>query len=102
MENGPASPINILCQRGCEVNAPGSSAACSSPGSFAGHFDVAAQRQQADFVVGIAVFDAEQAGTEANGKRFDADTAELGNGKMSEFMDHHHESEEDDKGDGRN
>ena len=69
---------------------------------LAGHFDVAAQGKQADLVVGIAVFEAEQARTEAKGKRLDTHLAELGDGKMAELVDHDHDADKDDKGGGRN
>jgi hypothetical protein len=65
---------------------------------FAGHFDVAAQGEEADLVVGIAVMKAKEARAEAEGECFDAYLAELGDGEMAEFMDDHHDADQDDKG----
>ena len=67
-------------------------------GRLAGHFYVSAQGKQADFVVGFAVLDAEEARPKSHGKRLDADTEELGDGKVAKLMDHHHEADKDDKG----
>jgi hypothetical protein len=69
---------------------------------FAGHFDIAAKGQQADFVVGFAVFHAEQARPKAERKRLNADTAELGYGKVSKLVDNDHNANEDDKSCDRN
>src|ERR1035441_3128756 len=66
---------------------------------FAGHLDVAAEGQQADLVVGIAAFDAEEAGAEADGEGLDADSAQLGDGEMAEFVNDHHDADEDDESD---
>jgi hypothetical protein len=60
----------MRCQRGWEVKAPGSSGENDSVEcrsleillrSLAGHLDEAAEGQQADLVVGVAVLDAEEA-----------------------------------------
>jgi hypothetical protein len=48
---------------------------------LAGHFDVAAQGKQADFVVGFAVLEAEEARPEADGKRLDATPQSLARAK---------------------
>ena len=100
----------MRCQRGWEVKAPGSSGArgraagrvADLAGVLAGHLDVAAQGQQADLVVGVAVLEAEEARAKAEGERLDADAAELGDGKVAELVDHDHDADQDDKSDGRN
>jgi hypothetical protein len=66
--------------------------------SLAGHFYVAAQGQQGDFVIGFAVLEAEEARPKAHGKRLDADAEELGDDKVAKLMDHHHEADKDDEG----
>ncbi len=53
---------------------------------LAGHLDVAAERKQAETIVGVAAFEAEESGAEADGEDFDADAAELGDGEVTEFM----------------
>jgi hypothetical protein len=65
--------------------------------SLTGHLDVAAEGQQADFVVGFSVFEAEEARPEAEGKRLDAYLEELGNGKVSKLMDNYHYADKDDE-----
>ena len=67
-------------------------------GRLAGHLYVSAQGKQADFVVGFAVLDAEEARSKAHGKRFDTDSEELGEGEVAKLMDHHHEADKHDKG----
>ena len=69
---------------------------------LAGHLDIAAQRQQTDLVIGIAVLDAKEPRPEAHGERLNADTAQLGHGKMAEFMNHNHHADQDDEGDDGN
>ncbi len=91
------------------MSAPGSSggatvasplaASLSSAEVLAGHLDVAAQGQQADLVVGVAEFNAEETRAEAEGEGLDADPAELGDGKVAKLVDHNHDTDEDDEGD---
>ena len=64
---------------------------------LAGHFDVAAQGEQADPVVGFSVLEAEEARPEAEGERLDAYLEELGNGKMSKLVDNYHYADKDDE-----
>ena len=108
LATGPATPMSMRCQRGWAVKEPGSSAAFSRTRcpsidrGFAGHLDVAAEGQQADLVIGVAALDAEKARPEADGKCLDADAAELGDGKMAKFVDHHHHANQDNESDGGN
>jgi hypothetical protein len=53
---------------------------------FAGHLDVAAQRQRADAVVRVAVLDAEQARAEAQRKDLNANAAKLGDSEVAELV----------------
>ena len=98
---GPASPMSMRCQRGFAVKAPG------SPGDFVGrllggvlarHLHKAAQREQADLVVGVAVFEAEQARSEAEGEGFDAYSEQLGHNKMTQLVQDHDQADKDDEG----
>jgi hypothetical protein len=65
---------------------------------LAGHFHVAAKRQKTNFVIGVAVLDAEEAGTKAHGERFDADATQLGHGEMAKLVDHDHDANQNDEG----
>jgi len=69
--------------------------------SFAGHFDVAAEGQQADLIVGIAVFDAKEAWAKAYGEGFYPDAAEFGDGEVAKLMNDDHYAHKDDEGDDR-
>jgi len=62
---------------------------------FAGHFDVAAYWEDGDAVVGIAVAEAEEAGSESDGEGFDADAAELGNDEMAELVNENEKAKDD-------
>ena len=75
------------------MNSPGSPVELA--GDVAGHFDVSAERKQGEAIVGIAAAPAEEPRAEADGKRFDANAAELGDGKVPEFVHDHHDAEED-------
>ncbi len=46
------------------------------------------------------MLDAEEARPKAEGKRLDAHAAQLGHGKVAEFVDHNHHADQDDEGDG--
>ena len=101
--------MNMRCQRGFEVKAPGSSRQFRRPGTsrfcsgaLARHLHESAQGQQADLVVRIAVFEAEQARSKAKGERLDAYPAELGHDEMAKLVDHDHDADKDDEGGGRN
>ena len=89
----------VFRQRDCFVRRIGGA---DLVGGFAGHFDVAAQGQQADLVVGVAVLDAKEPGPESHGKGFDTHAAQLGDGEVTKFMDYHHHAYKDDEGDNRN
>jgi len=67
----------------------------SLAGCVAGHFDVAAEGQGADAVVGVAGTEAEEARAEADGEDLDADAEELGGCIVAELMDEHHDAEDD-------
>ncbi len=62
---------------------------------FAGHFDVAADGEDGDAVVGIAVAEAEEAGAEADGEGFDTDAAEFGNDEVAELVNEDEEAKDD-------
>ncbi len=62
---------------------------------FAGEFDEATDGEEGDAVVGIAVTEAEEAGTEADGEGFDANAAELGNDEMAELVNEDEEAQDD-------
>ncbi len=62
---------------------------------IAGHFDVAAQGEAADAVVGVAALPAPEAGAEADGENFDADAEGFGDDEMSPFVDEDHDAEDD-------
>src|ERR1700751_1611273 len=64
-------------------------------GVFARHFHVAAQRNRADAVIGLALAETAQACAKANGKHFYADSEELGRSVMAELVDQDHEPEYD-------
>ena len=70
--------------------------------AFAGHFDVAAKRKQANLVVRVAVFIAEEARPKAQGKGLDAHSAELGDDKVAKLVEHHHDGDQNDEGDDSN
>jgi len=75
------------------------SGTADSVGRFARHLNVAAEGKDADFVVGIAEFDSEEAGSKTDGKGLNAHTAKLGDGKMAKLMDYYHNADQDDKRD---
>jgi hypothetical protein len=62
---------------------------------LAGHLDVAAEGEDGDAIVGIAVAEAEDAGSEADGEGFHADAAELGDDEVAELVDENEEAEDD-------
>ena len=102
---GPARPMSIRCQRGFAVNVAGSSGDFVGRllrGVLARHLHKPAQREQADLVVGIAVFEAEQARSEAEGEGFDAHSEKLGHDKMTKLVQDHDQADKDDEGCGRN
>ena len=71
-------------------------------GVFARHLHKSAEREQADLVVGIAVFEAEQARSEAEGEGLDAHSEQLGHNKMTQLVQDHDQADKDDEGGGRN
>ena len=66
-------------------------------GAFAGHLHKPAQRQQADFVVGVADFEAEEPRPKAEGERLNPHPAQLGHQEMPKLVHHHHDADKDDK-----
>ncbi len=62
---------------------------------FARHLDVAAERQQAHAVVGIAAAEADEALAKADGEDFDPDAEKFGDGKMAELVHQNHDAEHD-------
>ena len=70
-------------------------------GGFAGHLHVAAQRQQADHVVGFAALEAEEPRAEAEAEGLDAHLAELGDDEVSQLVRHHHDADQNQKRDQR-
>src|SRR5580704_2992834 len=60
---------------------------------LAGHFDVTAERDRGDAVVGLAPAEAEQARTEADGKNLNPHSQPLGYGEVAELMDQNHEAQ---------
>ncbi len=78
---GILSRIGVAGRKFCFVGSLGSGA--DLVGSFPCHFHVAAKGKQADLVVGFPVLHAEEAGAEADRKRFNAYTAKLGDGKVA-------------------
>ena len=88
---GGGALIDELADSGGRSAGNGSAVAAE----FAGHFDVAAEGEEGDAVVGIAVAEAEEAGSEADGEGFDADAAGFGNDKVAELMDEDKETEDD-------
>ena len=92
METGPATAMRTRCQRGLAVRSSGSAGGIECrcrPGriavaaELAGHLDVAAEREDGDAVVGVAVAEAEDAGSEADGEGLYADAAELGDDEVA-------------------
>ena len=75
--------------------APAATHGSAVSAEFAGEFDVAADGEEGDAVVGIAVTEAEEAGTEADGEGFDANAAELGDDEMAELVNEDEEAEDD-------
>ena len=63
-------------------------------GILAAHFHVAAERNGADAVVGVAAAEAEQALAKSDGENLDAHAQQLGDRVMAEFMDQNHESQD--------
>ena len=55
------------------------------------HFDVAAQRNSANAVIGVTLFETQQARSKADGKRFNPHAEVLGGGIVAEFVDQDHE-----------
>ena len=64
-------------------------------GFVAGHFDVAAEREEGDAVVRTAGAPSDDARAHADGEGFDGDTAELGDGEVAELVDEDHDAEDD-------
>src|SRR5581483_9576050 len=64
-------------------------------GVLAAHFDVAAQGDSADAVVGITLLEAGQALAEANGESFDPHSKPFGRDVVAKFVDQDHEAEDD-------
>ena len=60
---------------------------------LARHLDVAAQRQGADTVIGVAFAEADQALAETDGEDIDPDTEQLGGGIVAELVDQDHDPE---------
>src|ERR1700704_5998439 len=67
-------------------------------GIFAGHLHVAAQRQKADAVVGIATAEADKALAKAEAEDFNPDLEQLGYSIVTELMDKHQNAQNKDKG----
>ena len=63
---------------------------------LAGHLDVAAERQQADAIIRLALLESPQAPAKAEGKHFHADAKILGRQEMAQFMDEDHHPKNDD------
>ncbi len=66
---------------------------------FAAHLHIAAQRDGADAVVGLAFPEAEQALAKANGKDLDPHSQPFGHGVVAKFVDQDHEAQNGDDGD---
>ena len=62
---------------------------------LSGHFDVAAEGEEVEAVVGAVVDEAEEALAEADGEGFHAHAAELGGGEVAELMHEDHDAEDD-------
>ena len=108
---GPATPISIrLPARMRSVNESGVVVRPSgcvgriarlnlpSPPSLARHLHVAAQRQQAQPVIGVTPAKAEQTLAEADGEDLHAHAAQLGDGKMAELVHQYHDAEHNQHG----
>ena len=92
---GPASVMTMRCQRGWFWNSPGSAQWRSSPGQFAGHFDVSAERDEVDAVGVPPRWTSRRGASKADGECFDADAAELGGDEVAELMHEHHDAEDE-------
>ena len=64
----------------------------------AGHFHVAAQRQSAQAVIGVAAFVSPEARAEADGKNLDAHAKGFGNDEMSPLVHQDHDAEDNRNG----
>ena len=62
---------------------------------LAGHLHKAAQRQQADLVIRLAVLEAEQPRAKAEGECLDAHLEKLGDDEMSQLVHDDHDTDED-------
>ncbi len=68
-------------------------------GILAGHLHVAAQRQKADAVIGIAALEPEQPFAKAEAEDFHPDLEQLGYGIMAELMDKYQNAQNKDERD---
>ena len=64
---------------------------------FAGHFDVAAEGDGGDLVLGVAAPEAEETFAETDGEDLDTDAAEFGDGEVAKLVDENHDAEDDEK-----
>src|SRR5215471_17247550 len=62
-------------------------------GILASHFYVAAERQQADAIVGLAATEADQALTKAQAESLNPDFEQFGHGIMAKLMNKHQDSQ---------
>ncbi len=91
--------IRKRCQRGVRHELGGVVRDALVHGIFAAHFDVAAERDGVDAVVGVAFAEAERRLPKPMANDLHAHAQPLGHGIVAELVDQDHESEDDDDGD---